>query len=99
MVDELRDILLSICNAHYEEHGATSFSGMDLTDVEYDEDTEEVSYTSADRHQGFYLAAINFWKWEDGEEGKELHIFLKDNREIIFSMISYYEPLDKIEYV
>lgn len=90
MIEELKDILLSIRNAHVEETGETSSSGMDIEDISYEEDSEEVSISSDDRHQDFKINAIISWGWEDGEEGKELHISLRDSREIIFSMISCY---------
>ena len=76
MTEGLREVLLSINSAHVEEYGNDSSMGMDLTDVVFDDNDEEVSLTDNDRHYEIKLSSVKKWNWFIGEEGKSLVINL-----------------------
>ena len=87
MVNELRDILLSIHRCHIEDWSGVASIGMDLEDINFEEDEEEVSFSSKDKHYEFMVEAIESWCWVDEKGDKILRIAMP-NRLIEISSIN-----------
>ena len=64
-MNSLKEILLSIGSTHVEMHTDFGATGMDLPEVECEEDSEECSLSCEDKHTEVVYSKVQAWQWDE----------------------------------